>query len=81
MKLYELPQRKKIKLYGAKQQDTGNDIVIVYHHLDGMYSYCEVEDMEGDLLMSGDHVMTVHLSASTPIHKRDGKYYIGEENT
>lgn len=62
MKLYDLERDKNIKIYGAKAQDTGEDIVIIFGHLDGMYSYCWIEDE-----VNGDTDKVVHLSASTPL--------------
>lgn len=37
MKLYQLPERQNIKLYIDNQ-------VIIFDHLDGMYSYCWLEE-------------------------------------
>lgn len=67
MKLYDLPRDKGIKIYGAKANGTGKDIVIIFGHLDGMYSYCWIE---------GDESKVVHLSASTPLTKFKDGYMI-----
>lgn len=58
IKLYNLPQRteKGIKIHGLKD-DNQKDIVVLFHHLDGMYSYCTIEGTD----------KTVHLNASTPL--------------
>ena len=37
MKLYQLPERQNIKLYIDNQ-------VIIFDHIDGMYSYCWLEE-------------------------------------
>ena len=37
MKLYELPENKNIKLYI-------DDKIVIFGHLDGMYSYCWLEE-------------------------------------
>lgn len=75
LKLYNLPQRTEngIPIHGAKAQDSGEDIVLLFHHLDGMYSYCTVQDPEAPNDKTGK---VVHLSASTPLVYEDGKYRI-----
>lgn len=67
MKLYDLPRDKGVKIYGAKAADTGEDIVIIFGRLDGMYSYCWID---------GDPDKVVHLSASTPLTKHKDGYLI-----
>lgn len=63
MKLYELPRDKGVKIYGL-EPDGDKDGVIIFGHLDGMYSYCWVE---------GDESKIVHLGASTELKKlKDG---------
>lgn len=73
MKLYDLPQRADPapRIYGAKEQDTGKDIVILFSHLDGAYSYCTIEGTD----------KVVHLSAATPLTKFEDGYKIGETET
>lgn len=63
IKLYNLPQRVKggIKIHGL-QDDKKKDIVVLFHHLDGAYSYCTIEGTD----------KTVHLSASTPLVELEG---------
>lgn len=70
MKLYELPGRpvKPIKIYGLK--DDKGPIVVFYHHIDGMYSYCTV---------GTEHGPVVHLSASTPLVTHEDGYKVAEE--
>jgi hypothetical protein len=71
IKLYNLPQRVEggLKIHGLKD-DKDKDIVVLFHHLDGMYSYCTIEGTD----------KVVHLSASTPlITLGKGEYKIDEE--
>lgn len=49
IQLYELPRDKNIKIYGYKQytlDNKGDDIVIIFGHIDGMYSYCWIENTD-----------------------------------
>lgn len=74
MKLYELPRSEEgIKIFGLKGQE-GEELVIRFFHVDGMYSYCMAETLQGMELGP------VHLSASTPIKKVKGGYEIEEDN-
>jgi hypothetical protein len=71
MKLYEIPKGSKIKedCFNDKGEKIGS--VIIFHHIDGMYSYCRVEGVEGERGV-------IHLSASTSLRKvgtRNGAYY------
>lgn len=71
IKLYNLPQRVKdgIKIHGFVID--GEEVILRFHHLDGMYSYCTVEDSE----------KVVHLNASTPlVELGNDEYKIEEEN-
>lgn len=71
MKLYDLPQRTKegVKIYGL--QDTkGNDLILRFGHIDGMYSYCWVEDKPEELF---------HLSAVTILEKYKDGYRVIED--
>lgn len=75
MYLHELPGRpeKPIKIYGLKGGKVGekaHDMVVLFHHLDGMYSYCTVE---------GDKDAVIHLSAATPIEKYEDGYKVVED--
>lgn len=70
IKLYNLPQRVKggIKIHGFVID--GKEVPLRFHHLDGMYSYCTVEDSE----------KVVHLNASTPlVELGNNEYRIEEE--
>lgn len=78
MKLADLPARPKqpIKIYGLKSmknikgKNTIKDIVVYYHHIDGMYSYCTVDGPKGGIC---------HLSVSTPLIKHEDGYKVAEE--
>lgn len=62
-RLYELPEYQGIKLYIE-------DKVIVFDHLDGLYSYCYID---------GDESKVVHINACTLFEKyNDGYRYVGE---
>lgn len=61
MFLLDIPEGSKIM---GECSDTGT--FIIFHHLDGMYSYCTTE--KGGV---------VHLSAYTPIEKDGENYIIG----
>ena len=63
-KLYELPEHKNIKLYF-------DDQVVIFDHIDGMYSYCWLEE---------DRSKIVHIKAWTLFKKyKDGYKYCGGE--
>lgn len=71
LKLYNLPQRVEggIPIQGFKDEN-GNPIVVLFHHLDGMYSFCTIEGTD----------KAVHLSASTPLAYVDGEYHVQEDS-
>lgn len=58
MKLYELPPGTTFWI---------GDAAIKFHHVDGMYSYCTVEEEEDNVL---------HLWASAPMEKRGDQYHL-----
>ncbi len=60
MKLYEIPEKSKIKVHS----EDGTTHILTFLHLDGMYSLCETDQFE-----------SVHLSVNTPLEK-EGDYYI-----
>lgn len=83
MKLYELPQRTEegVKIYADEPITVGDkeykDAVIIFHHLDGMYSYCTLVDKEGDAILHKDGSRAVmHLQAATPLLKHEDGYKI-----
>jgi len=51
MKLYDVPNGSRIRVLGDIQtpvasQDINVDNELNFHHIDGMYSYCETDDGE-----------------------------------
>ena len=62
MKLYEIPKGSRIK-----EPCSDNSDYIIFHHLDGMYSYCTTE--KGGV---------IHLSANLPVKKIEDYYVITE---
>lgn len=68
LKLYELPARPKqpIKIYGlivGNAQGEQIKAVVLYHHIDGMYSYCTIENSKE----------VIHLHCGTELKKyKDG---------
>ena len=63
MKLYNLPRDSGVKIYH-------DDIVIIFGHLDGAYSYSWLE---------GDEDTIIHLRASTELEEYKDGYRIAEE--
>ena len=62
-KLYELPEYQNVKLYF-------NDVVVIFDHLDGLYSYC---------WLAGDKDKIIHIKITTLFKKyKDGYKYIDE---
>lgn len=71
VKLYELPEYQNIKLYFDDLIENKNDIVAIFDHLDGLYSYCWLED----------ELTIVHIKATTQFEPyKDGYKYIGDED-
>ena len=64
MKLHEIPRGSRIKT----TLSSGRECFIQFLHLDGIYSYCVLED--------GDPDNVIHLSSSTPLEKVDDYYII-----
>lgn len=62
MKLHEIPRGSQIKT----TLTSGREVMITFHHTDGMYSYCTLDD--------GDPDNVLHLSVMTPL-KLVGDYY------
>lgn len=78
MKLYELERDKNIKIYlednASWTEENGDEVtlvnpVVIFGHIDGMYSYCWLEKYPDKI---------VHLNASTPLIKFKDGYKIGE---
>lgn len=70
MKLYELPRYKGVKIYGLKGLDD-QPVVVIFGHLDGMYSYCWIEGQEDKI---------VHLNASMPLKPYKDGYEVADED-
>lgn len=66
-KLYDIPRGSKI--YGVKTP-RGKAVTVIFHHLDGAYSYCYIE---------GHPERVVHYSASMPLKPFKDGYEVGDE--
>lgn len=66
-KLHEIPRGSKI--YGFEISGEEDGTVIIFNHLDGMFSHCNVE---------GKPEKTLHLSASTPLRKHKDGFRLDE---
>lgn len=64
MYLYDLPRDKDIEIHGL-EPNGDKDGVIIFGHLDGMYSYCWIK---------GQPNKVVHLAAAMPL-KKVGDHY------
>lgn len=61
MKLYEIPEKSKLYI---------EDEIIIFGHIDGLYSYCWFEE---------DDTKIVHIKATTELKKyKDGYKIKGE---
>jgi hypothetical protein len=65
MKLYDLPKGAKIKEDVFTDDGEFISDTIIFDHIDGMYSYCQIKDSNE----------IIHLSATTEL-KKDGDHYI-----
>lgn len=63
-KLYDLPRNKGTKIYGFKSLE-GEDVTIIFGHLDGMYSYCWLES---------DPEKLIHLNATLELEEHKDGY-------
>lgn len=72
-KLYELPEYQNVKLYFDDKVENIKDIVVIFDHLDGLYSYCWLEE---------DKTHIIHIKATTRFKPyKDGyKCIEGEDN-
>lgn len=67
-KLYELPERQNTKLYF--EDENKKEIVVIFDHIDGYYSYCWLEKDKSKL---------VHIKATTLFEEyKDGYKFVGE---
>ena len=67
MKLYDIPRGSKLK---ARVKDEGveREMFVTFHRIDGAYSYCTIDGMEG--------YNVVHIQASSDLRlSDDGTYY------
>ena len=64
--LKDIPRKSKIKV----TLNSGREVMATFHHLDGMYSYCTLND--------GDADSVFHLAVMTPLRKVDDHYEIIE---
>ena len=69
MELHEIPRGSRIKT----TLTSGREVFITFHHLDGMYSYCTLDDGNPDT----ENV--IHLSRFTPLEKVDDYYVIKDD--
>lgn len=69
IELYKIKKGSRIKI----TDENGKHHMIIFHHLDGMYSYCTTEKLDRN-----GEATVIHLSALTPLveHK---KYYTIEK--
>ena len=65
-KLYELQRDKNIPIYGLTDSEK-SPVVIIFGHIDGMYSYCWLKDKEEQV---------VHLNASTELKPHKDGYEV-----
>jgi hypothetical protein len=85
MKLYELPRGENTRIYKirvfSESTKEEREVVLLFDHIDGAYSVCYMEDMEGNLILEGRkrRPAIVHLSASTPLVKYKNGYKIAEK--
>lgn len=71
-RLYELPERQNTKLYFEDLIELKNDIVVIFDHIDGFFSYCWLEEDKSKL---------VHIKATTLFEEyKDGYKYVEEGN-
>lgn len=68
MKLYELPRDKGVRIKCETSNEDGKlGDFIIFHHPDGMYSYCTVE---------GQPDKVIHLSAIAEVElDKSGEFY------
>ena len=65
MRLYDIPKGSRIKVETIQDGKKLGDFII-FHHLDGMYSYCTVEGTKE----------VCHLGGGQKLKKsKDGDYY------
>lgn len=74
MKLYEIPQQSKIRIYLDREANfwlkSSGFFDFTFHHVDGAYSVCTMDGQEERIL---------HLSAFTPLELKGDHYEIVRE--
>jgi hypothetical protein len=65
MKLYEIPEGSRIKAETGKEDGTKLGDYIIFHHIDGLFSYCTVEGTNE----------SCHLVAGQELKLSDEGYY------
>lgn len=70
-KLYELPEYQNVKLYFDDNIEDKKDIVVIFDHIDGFYSYCWLEE---------DKNKIIHIKATTLFKKYKDGYKCVEDN-
>lgn len=60
LKLYDIPNESPLRVIANGKEDNA-----VFHHIDGMYSYCETSDGKA-----------FHLHCGTPMKLVKGRYEI-----
>lgn len=68
LKLYELPEKQNVKLYFDDKIENVQDIVVIFDHIDGFYSYCWLASNENTI---------IHIKATTLFKPyKDGYKYV-----
>lgn len=69
MKLYDIPKGSRIKAETSDSTGKLGDFII-FHKIDGMYSYCTVEGMKDKV---------VHIGAFTELEKKEDYYVFAQD--
>lgn len=68
IKLYEIPEKQNVKLYFDDNIENKKDIVVIFDHIDGFYSYCWLEEDESKI---------IHIKATALFEEyKDGYKYV-----
>lgn len=70
MKLYEIPNESKLQIWGVNGDQKWHKAT--FHHVDGLYSYCTIDDLPRDAYN------VFHLHIGTPMKKVNDHYEIDE---
>lgn len=67
-RLYELPEKQNVKLYFDDKIENVKDIVVIFDHIDGFYSYC---------WLASDKSRIIHIKATALFESyKDGYKYV-----